>query len=74
MSWLKPTDPRVDLRQRVVGMLVFAVAAVIAPAADAPRGLTAALVGLTTGWVVVVAVKWYALRQVRRPSARSKSS
>jgi steroid 5-alpha reductase family enzyme len=65
MSWRRPTDPMVDLRWRAGGLLVFAVAAVVALIADARPALVAALLGLTTGWLLVVGVKWHALRKAR---------
>jgi len=71
MSWRRPTDPMVDLRRRAGGLLVFAVAAVVALIAAARPGLVAALLGLTIGWLLVVGVKWHALRKARNSQRAS---
>jgi hypothetical protein len=52
-------------------LLVFAVAAVVALIADARPALVAALLGLTTGWLLVVGVKWHALRKARNSQRAS---
>ncbi|WP_181428592.1 hypothetical protein [Modestobacter versicolor] len=55
----------VDLRLRAGGSLVFAVAAAVAIVVDARPALVAALGGLAMGGLLVVGVRWSALRKAR---------